>query len=115
MDIILNQPNRRRVSTDRLGLVDSPVVPSLEVESSPTPTPAGKTLPTLILYQYCTVLYCAVPQNQSEEADEPRFSPQTVLLYEYVKYRNQPRVQSVWWDVHTVYHTTINISWRFVY
>ena len=43
MNIIINQPNRRRVSTDRLNREDVQLVASLEVESSPTP--AGKTLP----------------------------------------------------------------------
>ena len=40
MNIILNQPNRRRVSNDRLYRKDSHLVASLEVESSLTP--AGK-------------------------------------------------------------------------
>ena len=42
MNTILNQPNRRRVSTDRLNHEDIQTVLSLEGESSPTP--AGKTL-----------------------------------------------------------------------
>ena len=46
VDSIFNQANRRRVSTDRLNRADSQLVSSLESESGPTP--AGKTLPTLI-------------------------------------------------------------------
>ena len=45
MDTILNQPNRRRVSTDRPNRIDSQLISSLEGESGPTP--AGKTPPTL--------------------------------------------------------------------
>ena len=43
---ILNQPYRRRVSTDRLNREDSQSTASLEGE--PGPTPAGKTLPHLV-------------------------------------------------------------------
>ena len=43
MNTILNQPYRRRVSTDRLNRDDSQLAASLEGE--PGPTPAGKTLP----------------------------------------------------------------------
>ena len=38
MDTILNQPNRRRVSTDWLNRVDSQQLPFLEGESYPTHT-----------------------------------------------------------------------------
>ena len=41
--IILSQPYRRRVSTDRLNREGSQLAASLEGE--PGPTPAGKTLP----------------------------------------------------------------------
>ena len=41
--IILSQPYRRRVSTDRLNREGSQLTASLEGE--PAPTPAGKTLP----------------------------------------------------------------------
>ena len=41
--VILSQPYRRRVSTDRLNREGSQLVASLEGE--PGPTPAGKTLP----------------------------------------------------------------------
>ena len=41
--IILSQPKRRRVSTDRLNREDSQLAASLEGESGPTP--AGKTVP----------------------------------------------------------------------
>ena len=41
--ILLNQPYRRRVSTDRLNREDSQLTASLEGEFGPTP--AGKTLP----------------------------------------------------------------------
>ena len=43
MNTILNQPYRRRVSTDRLNRDGSQLAASLEGE--PGPTPAGKTLP----------------------------------------------------------------------
>ena len=43
VDTILSQPNRRRVSTDRLNRLDNHLVASLQGESGPIP--AGKTLP----------------------------------------------------------------------
>ena len=41
--IILNQPNRRRVSTDRVNHMNSQLVASLEGDFNPTPV--GETLP----------------------------------------------------------------------
>ena len=64
---ILNQPYRRRVSTDQLNRKDSQLSGSLEGE--PGPTPAGKTLP----YSYTPNKYNYLP------------SPSTVTTINFLK------------------------------
>ena len=64
MNTILNQPNRRRVSTDRLkNREDSQLAASREGESGPTP--AGKTL--LHSYHTSKTRFRRVVQSKKEE------------------------------------------------
>ena len=64
--IILSQPYRRRVSTNRLNREGSPLTASLEGE--PGPTPAGKTLP----HSY--------PETRFRSFGESRHEMSTTLL-----------------------------------
>ena len=73
--IILSQPYRRRVSTDRLNCEGSQLTASLEGE--PGPTPAGKTLP----HSYPETRF------QRERAREQHYvvgERSTVILYTYI-------------------------------
>ena len=79
--IILSQPYRRRVSTDRLNREGSQLAASLEGE--PGPTPAGKTLP----HSFPETSYCTVP-GTTEQVSHRRGDTGAVVLVTKIRLEN---------------------------
>ena len=95
--IILSQPYRRRVSTDRLNREGSQLAASLEGE--PGPTPAGKTLPH------------SFPETSRFRRERARDTVQIIIRKLYVKLSRKPSFyRRLYYNTITEYYISNELS-----